>query len=255
MTSRPSGFLATSLLFMIAICGQSAWATGEEDFRYPLLGPYAVRREDPRTSDGAEGVYQLVKPFGSGDEFEYAVVKVTKLAVGGQFIVGSADGGFFILDTAASDPQPRTFASEQSWRDAMRSAGIPPDIQLADPDVLAAKAPDYVLRPTHYRAMGRLLGLSDGDWCGILLLITASIMFLHGAIGAPRTLLYPLAIILGAIATIGGIKLGVLDAAAFLGFFSYPIAYLIVAMFGRLFRILIWDPIARRRTSPAEPQI
>src|SRR5581483_11861911 len=88
----------TSLLLMMALCGQSARATGEEDFRCPLLGPFAVRREDPKASDGTYGVYQVVKSFGPAG-CEFIVTKVRKVGVSGGAIVGTTETGFFILET------------------------------------------------------------------------------------------------------------------------------------------------------------
>lgn len=252
MGTRAHTIPAITLAVMVALCGQAARAAHEEDYRCPLTGPYFVRRgEAPVSKYTYDWGYQLIKPFGEGG-FEYTLVKVKKVAVSGGAIVGTTETGFFILDTTTPYPESQIFSEVQGWQNAMKAAGIRPDIQLNEPDILAAKVPDRLLRPLDYRAMKGLLGLSDGAWSAILLLITAAIIFLRGAVGGPGTTLLPLAILLGAILTVGLIALGIIDLAAFMGFFIYPVWYWIIGKLGRFFRAFIWDPISRRRLSRNE---
>lgn len=243
MAQADRTLIAILLVSLVVICGRPARADlGREEYRCPLLSPYAVCRADLSFPPDSSGLYQLVKMEDSGSAIssQFLVKILKKVAVRGQMIVGTTEKGYFIFDTSQQNAEPQTFTDVEHWQTALKASGIPANIQLNDPDVLAATMPDYQLHPLHYLRMKRLFGLSDDDWGNIVLLTSLAVIFVRGLLMRPNASLFPLAVLLAWLATAALIASGVIDVGGFLGFIIYPGLYWLVGKFGQFFKKFIW---------------
>jgi hypothetical protein len=233
---------AVSLLVMITALAGAARAAqpdlGEENYQLPLVGRYGVCRGDARsTPSGDSGMYQLAEDSSPADRAYWSwstvIPKLEQVAVSGPVIVGKAGHGYFVFDTRQPDPTPRFFDSPESWRPTLRAMGLPGDLQLANPDALAATRPGMVLRPWNYRIVHGLLGYSDEEWSAIVQLVGLAIAFLIG-LGWPRGSPAAAAAVLGVVVNIvahlfiaGG------GPGVVLGLLFLPFLYCAAAILGR----------------------
>jgi hypothetical protein len=152
---------------------------GSETYTAPLVGKFAICRVDLNLPNAALGSYQLVEVTGT-NSCVFVITCVEKVAVSNSVIVGKSDKGYFILDTAAANPVPQQFQSLESWQTALVAIGIPKNVAVVAPDVIAAGLPNRSIRPWAYRLMGGTFGLSDEGWAGVVVLAGLALAFVAG---------------------------------------------------------------------------
>jgi len=227
---------------------------GDGAYRLPLVGDYAVYRDDGTFGSRYEkGTYRLVEEMrlSSGVSFGGAdvVPKVQQIAVFQKIIVGRAAQGFFLFDTGNPYPKPEFFEGDDKWHAALKDAGIAGVVQLSKPDALAALLPDTTLHPLDYRAMHGLFGLSDDWWSLMVQMCGLMIVLVIGLRSPPKRSPMVAAIVLGIVVNVvAQILISGGGPAAFLGFLMYPLLFYVAAVIGKGVR---WLAGFNRKTVPS----
>lgn len=209
----------------------------QEGYRLPLAGNYAILRKG-ESFVRAFGYqrYDLVEIIGEASS-SGVLPGIQEVAVAGTFIVGKTDKTYFLLNAQAPYPKPRIFNSPEEWQTALAATGIPADIQLRDPDAMAAGLPNRILRPWDYSMMRGLLGYSDDVWSFIVQVGGLAIAFLLGLLRRSLRLPFRAAAVLGVLVNIlAQIFIGGGGPGAFGGFFVLPIAYYLAMLIGKTIR-------------------
>ena len=231
------------LIGFVLACGQCAAADlGSDEYLLPLFGNYAIRRADLNLPSQDAGVHQLVEVDRHLTSEMIQVTNLKQFAVSGRIILGTTQKGFFIFDTSAPNVEAKEFANADDWHAALQSAGVPTNIQLQDPDAVAATMSDQQIHPLDYRVMKGRLGLSDDEWSATIQLLGLVLIFLRGILvssrSSPLLMSVLLAVVVNFVAQIlivGG------GPGAFAGFFILPVLYWIVCEGGRLLRKWVWE--------------
>lgn len=154
-----------------------------------------------------------------------------------RWIVGSGPDGFFIFDTRRTSgywkQRPQLFTKRDEWIAALAAAGLPTDVTLRDPDVVAATLPSSTTQPADYRRMQGALGMSDEAWAGALPLATMGLCVFFGFIVSDRRPLFMIAVMLAVginVAANGIIAGGGPEFA--MGFIVYPPLFIFLANIG-----------------------
>jgi hypothetical protein len=150
-----------------------------------------------------------------------------------QKIDPGSEKGYFIRDTFEQYDWVQTFDDAKHWHAALTAAGIPPNIPLTDPATLTFQNHRFF----HYGVMGKLFGLTDDAWFGVVMLTTLAAMFVGGLLVRTRWGLFGLAIPLGWVLTIALTD----SSGGFIGFVAYPLFYWLVGQVGRVLRRFCWD--------------
>lgn len=218
------------------------------DYQLPLLGRYAIHYDSMWKTAQQAGPYRLINDLDlSGRTI---VPDVKKIAVCGQVIAGEESTGYFLLNPDASN-KPEYFQTMQQLQSALAALGITENIQLTEPDILAAKVPNQILRPWEYRMMRNLLGLSDGIWSVIVQLTGLCIAFLVGITSRNRGIRSGPLIGLGIVVNIVAmIVIGRGGGGALVGFLFFPLIYCIAAAIGKVIRMIV---LFLWRTKPSSP--
>lgn len=206
-------------------------------YQLPIVGKYEIHRFGPRSSKDP-GRLVLGERWGLTG-FQSIVDPVVRYAVWKTFIVGTTIDGCFILDVSdgsPANPEPHLYAAKAEWEKAIKEIGAPIDIELLEPDAVAASMPYRKVHPEEYLMMKGLLDLSDIQWSNVFLLGALIISFGLGMTRARSAPLFLLTAFLGLAASLFGqtFLLGG-GPSAFVGMFFMPMLCCLAAAIGRMF--------------------
>jgi hypothetical protein len=223
---------------------------GSEAYILPLVREVAVYREnliEPHLRTW--GPMQLVEVHNPDlSSYDLLAADLRRVAVVNSFVVGETAKGFFIID--ASSPQfdaVKMIVSREAWQQALVVAGLPPEVQLSEPDALARGLPNRVLRRSQMRVMRGALSLTDQEWEGVLIGGSWLFMFLLGTFAA-RRVVTPVGVLAGMF-TIGFARLFLGEGGPdFIGGVFDPFVSVGIGHLGRLLGNTV-----RASRRPAEP--
>ena len=118
-----------TLLCLMAGVGKSTAQTPLYDraYRLPLIGRYAIYKggeDEFREFRGERRLMREMESAGLSFGGSYIVLKVEKVAVVQQWVVGKASQGWFILNTRDDLPHPVFFDQFDKWHTALAAVGI-----------------------------------------------------------------------------------------------------------------------------------
>ncbi|MFP4105203.1 MAG: hypothetical protein ACLFVU_03840 [Phycisphaerae bacterium] len=168
-------------------------------------------REGPDGKQRREfiGVHAIVKKLAPYKHIDLIINLSSYATHDERYIVGKTLRGWFIFDThqplepvssrpttagaPTTQPEPTTrsyvfqklkaityYPRESLWRDALADEGIPRDIELLEPDAVAATRPNRQIRPWEYRRMGGMFGLPDERLAVYFVLLALGVGFVVG---------------------------------------------------------------------------
>lgn len=210
-----------------------------DGYRLPLVGHYAILREaESFVRTYSRHRYELVESTGESSS-SGILPGIQEVAVAGTFIIGKTDKAYFLLNAQVPYSKPQIFSSPEEWQAALAAVGIPADIQLRNPDTMAARLPDRILRPWKYRMMKGLLGYPDDIWSFIVQLVGFAIAFLVGLLRRSLRSPFRAAIVLGILVNIlAQILIAGGGPGAFVGFFLFPVLCYLAILIGKMVRWL-----------------
>jgi len=121
------------------------------------------------------GTFSLTRAHDrSVNGFTLVVPRLIRFASWDKFIVGETAEGWFILETAEDSGEPFQWAeaemleTRQQWQVRLAELGVPADVRLQTPHLIASTRSYEELCPRDYTVLGGALGLPDVAWAYVV---------------------------------------------------------------------------------------